>query len=70
MEVLLEVSTVHDAILNWVGAVDEQLDLVLLAELLDSFTLPLELLLAGLLGRCLLCCGSHYKWGLYSETRI
>ena len=70
LKILLEISAVHDAILHGVGAVNEQLDLILLAELLDSFTLPLELLLAGLLGRCLLCCGSHYKWGLYSETRI
>merc|ERR1719492_49447 len=70
LEVFLEISAVHDSILDWVSAVNEELDLVLLAELLHTFTLPLELLLAGLLGRGLLCCWCHYKWGLYSETRI
>ena len=57
MEVLLKVSAVHDAILNGVGAINEELDRVLLAELLDGLTLALQLLLAGLLD--FLGCGSH-----------
>ena len=64
MEVLLEVSTVHDAILNWVGAVDEQLDLVFLAQLLHGFALALQGLLSGLLGG--FCCRGHAAF--YSET--
>merc|ERR550525_2233284 len=70
LEVFLEISAVHDSILDGVSAVNEELDLVLLPELLHPFTLPLQLLLAGLLGGGLLCCWCHYKWGLYSETRI
>merc|ERR1719510_1966327 len=71
LEVFLEISAVHDSILHWVSAVNEELDLVLLPELLHTFTLPLQLLLPGLLGGGLLCCWCHYyKWGLYSETRI
>merc|ERR1719510_2675044 len=66
LQVVLEVGTVHDAVLHGVGAVNEQLDLVLLAKLLDSLALTLQLLLAW----CLLCCWCHYKWGLYSETRL
>merc|ERR1719461_1783400 len=70
-EVFLEISAVHDSVLNWVSAVNEELDLVLLPELLHTFTLSLQLLLARLLGRGLLRCWCHcYKWGLYSETRI
>jgi hypothetical protein len=41
---------VHDSILNRVGTVNEELDLVLLAKLLHGIALSLELLLlAGLL---------------------
>merc|ERR1719510_311258 len=57
LEVFLEISAVHDSILDWVSAVNEELDLVLLAELLGW----------GLLYSC--WC-HYYKWGLYSETRI
>ena len=64
LQILLEVGTVHDAILNWVGAVDEQLDLVLLAEFLHGFALALQGLLSGLLGG--FCCGGHAAF--YSET--
>merc|ERR1719219_2103264 len=71
LEIFLEISAVHDSILDWVSTVNEELDLVLLPELLHTFTLPLQLLLPGLLGGGLLCCWCHYyKWGLYSETRI
>merc|ERR1739842_64729 len=41
LEVFLEISAVHDSILDRVSAVDEELDLVLLPELLHTFTLPL-----------------------------
>merc|ERR1719367_2406588 len=58
-QVLLEVLAVHDAVLNWVGAVDGELEgqLVLLAA-----SLALQLLLAGtLLGAGgLLGYGSHF----------
>merc|ERR1719412_3008924 len=71
LEIFLEISAVHDSILHWVSAVNKELDLVLLPELLHTFTLPLQLLLPGLLGGGLLCCWCHYyEWGLYSETRI
>jgi len=61
MEVLLEVGTVHDAILDRVGTINEELDLVLLAKLLHSLTLTLELLLAGLL--CCFLSWCHFNWG-------
>merc|ERR1719206_662589 len=48
MEILLEVSAVHDTILNGVGTVNEELDLVLLAKLLHSLPFSLELLLSWL----------------------
>ena len=64
MQVLLKVGTVHDAILNRVGAVDEQLDLVLLAKLLHNLALALQGLLSGLLSG--FCCGGHAAF--YSET--
>merc|ERR1719461_118071 len=60
LEIFLEISAVHDSILHWVSAVNEELDLVLLPELLHTFTLPLQLLLPGLLGGGLLCCWCHY----------
>ena len=40
LQILLEVGAVHNAVLDGVGAIDHQLDLVLLAELLNS--LPLK----------------------------
>merc|ERR1719422_1133874 len=46
MKIFFKISTVHNAILNRVGAVNEELDLVLFSELLHSFTLTLQLLLA------------------------
>ena len=64
MQVLLKVGTVHDAILNRVGAVDEQLDLVLLSKLLHNLALALQGLLSGLLGG--FCCRGHAAF--YSET--
>ena len=64
VKVLLKIGTIHDAILNRVGAIDEQLDLVLLAKLLHNLALALQGLLSGLLG-CL-CCGGHAAF--YSET--
>merc|ERR1719300_294105 len=60
MQVLLKVGTVHDAILNRVGTVNEQLDLVLLPNL----ALALQGLLSGLLGG--FCCRGHAAF--YSET--
>merc|ERR1719154_946483 len=69
MEVLLEVSTVHDAIHDRVGAVNEELDLVLLAKLLDSLTLALQLLLAWLFN-CLLCWCHLTSGDRYSESWI
>ena len=64
VKVLLKVGTIHDAILNRVGAIDEQLDLVFLAQLLHGFALALQGLLSGLLGG--FCCGGHAAF--YSET--
>ena len=54
LKVLLEVSAVQDSILGGVGAVNKELDLVLLSKLLDALALSLELLLAWLLAGCLL----------------
>jgi hypothetical protein len=48
-EILLKVGAVHDAVLDGVGAVDDELA-VLLAQLLDALALALEGLLPGLLG--------------------
>ena len=64
LQVLLKVSTVHDAILHRVGAVNEQLDLVLLPQLLDSLALSLQLLLARL---CLLLLCDGHRGHRYSE---
>ena len=64
VKVLLKIGTIHDAILNRVGAIDEQLDLVFLAQLLHGFALALQGLLSGLLGG--FCCGGHAAF--YSET--
>jgi len=70
LEVLLKVSTVHDAILDGVGAINEELDLILLAKLLQTLSLALELLLARPFasGLLLSCCWRHFR-GRYSETR-
>ena len=64
VKVLLKIGTIHDAILNRVGAIDEQLDLVFLAQLLHGFALALQGLLSGLLGG--FCCRGHAAF--YSET--
>ena len=64
VKVLLKIGTIHDAILNRVGAIDEQLDLVLLAKLLHRLALPLEGLLARLLGHL----GGHPKAPLLRDV--
>ena len=70
LEVLLEVSAVHDTILDGVGAVNEELDLVLLAKLLQTLALTLELLLAGLLGCGFLLCSNHFKGPLLRDADL
>ena len=70
LEILLKVSTVHDAILNGVGAVNEELNLVLLAKLLQTLALTLELLLAGLLGCGFLLCSNHFKGPLLRDADL
>ena len=70
LEILLKVSAVHDAILNGVGAVNEELDLVLLAKLLQTLALALELLLAGLLGCGFLLCSNHFKGPLLRDADL
>ncbi len=40
-EILLKVGAVHDAVLDGVGAVNDELHLVLLVQLLDLLALPL-----------------------------
>jgi len=53
LQILLEIGAVHDSILDGVGAVDHELNLVLLTKLLN----PLALSLQGLLSGCFL--GNH-----------
>merc|ERR1719308_128997 len=71
LEVFLKVSAVHDTILDRVGAINKELDLVLLAKLLQALSLALELLLARPFasGLLLSCCWRHFFRGRYSETR-
>ena len=70
LEVLLEVSAVHDTILDGVGAVNEELDLILLAKLLQTLALSLELLLAGPLGGGFLLCWWHFKGPLLRDANL
>ena len=70
LEVLLEVSAVHDTILDGVGAVNEELDLVLLPKLLHTLALALELLLAGLLAGGLLLCRCHLEGPLLRDANL
>ena len=55
LKILLEISAVHDSILNGVSAVNDQIDLVLLAKLLNSSLLSLQGLLSGL------SLGNHFS---------
>merc|ERR1719452_216369 len=70
LEILLEIGAVHDAILDGLGAVNEELDLVLLAKLLQTLALTLELLLAGLLGCGLFLCSNHFKGPLLRDADL
>merc|ERR1719167_1393675 len=61
LQILLEIGTIHDAILNGMGTIDHQLDLVLLTKLFHTLAFTLQ----GLLARSF---GGHFLLSCRSES--